>query len=109
MTHDWIYKSLFSYRCDLLLFPCSKGSVAVNFTVYYVKVADSEVLLLQDYITTTGKMYNLSTVLQEAKPMESKIIKFFSTYIMNHIRGHQPPTAATTQSCPSAKRKTVYI
>ena len=63
---------------DLLTFSCSQGSVVVNFTVYYVKVADSEVLLLQDYITTTGKMYNLSTVFQEAKPMEGKIIKFFS-------------------------------
>ena len=46
-----------------------EGSVIVNFTVFYAEVKQGEILYLQDYIATTGKMYNLSTIVKDVTPV----------------------------------------
>jgi len=46
-----------------------EGSVIVNFTVFYAEVKKGEILYLQDYIATTGKMYNLSTIVKDINPV----------------------------------------
>ena len=63
-----IYLQVFNY---VFLF-FRQGSVIVNFTVFYVEVKQGEILLLQDYVTTTGKLYNLSTIFQDVKPVKGK-------------------------------------
>ena len=60
----------FAIVAFIYLFFSRKGSVIANFSIFYIKVTQSEVLLLQDYITTTGKLNNLSSVLQTVKPLQ---------------------------------------
>ena len=66
-----VYKK---HQLRYILFSSRRGSVIANFTVYYVQVSQGEVLLLQDFIDTTGKMYNLSTIVQEVKPTKGVLL-----------------------------------
>eukprot|EP00795_Rhopilema_esculentum_P012024 gene12024-2609_t len=67
-VHALYNNSAIIKRVNMLNF--AKGSVIANFTIFYVEVRQAEILLLQDYVSTTGKLYNLSTTVKEVRPIQ---------------------------------------
>ena len=57
--------------------------MVANFSVFYSEVRQGEILLLQDHISTTGKLNNLSTVMQAVTPIQGWLV-FIHLQIFNH-------------------------